>query len=202
MSDRWFLRRAPRARLEGRRTFGPVAALGVAGAVLAAVAGTRPWVRVAEADAGGVPVPVAPGEGEMALAAAVGLVLLASWGVVLVTRGVVRRVVACLGLLSALGLAVVTYDGWASLPDSLRESLREAGAESPATELTGWFWAAALATLVSIVATALAVAWCPQWPEMGSRYDAPGADRDEPPPEDQSSLDLWRSMDEGRDPTA
>jgi hypothetical protein len=37
---------------------------------------------------------------------------------------------------------------------------------------------------------------------MGTRYDAPGSGRDERPPEDRTSLDLWKSMDEGRDPTA
>jgi len=186
-----------------RGTFGPVVGVGVAAAVLAAVAAARPWVRVAQPDgAPGALAPINAQDGEMALAAAVSLVLLASWGVVLVTRGVVRRVVAGLGLLSALGLAVVTYAGWARLPDSLVESLRQAGVESPGTEVTGWFWAAVLATLVSIATTALAVAWCPDWPEMGSRYDAPGADRDEPRPVDPNSLDLWKSMDEGRDPTA
>jgi hypothetical protein len=49
----------------------------------------------------------------------------------------------------------------------------------------------------------LAMRWAPQWPEMGSRYDAPGV-QSEPasvPPEDQSSLDLWKALDEGKDPT-
>ncbi|HEX6150664.1 Trp biosynthesis-associated membrane protein [Nocardioides sp.] len=185
-----------------RRTFGPVAVLGIAAAVLAAVASAQPWARLADPADAALVMPIAPEDGEMALAAAVSLVLLASWGVVLVTRGVVRRIVAGLGLLSALGLAVVAYAGWTRLPDSLVESLREAGAESPETELTGWYWAALLAIAVSIAATSLAVAWCPAWPEMGTRYDAPGADRQQPPPEDRTSLDLWKSMDEGRDPTA
>ena len=79
---------------EGRRTFGPVVALGVAAAVLAAVAAARPWVRLAEPGDSSLVIPVATEDGEMALAAAVSLVLLASWGVVLVTRGVVRRLVA------------------------------------------------------------------------------------------------------------
>jgi hypothetical protein len=43
----------------------------------------------------------------------------------------------------------------------------------------------------------------PAWPEMGSRYDAPGAaEQETAPPEERSSLDLWRSLDEGQDPTA
>ena len=40
---------------------------------------------------------------------------------------------------------------------------------------------------------------------MGSRYDAPAAERAAPEavdPAEQSGLDLWKAMDEGRDPTA
>jgi uncharacterized membrane protein (TIGR02234 family) len=187
---------------EGRRTFGPVVALGVAAAVLAAVAAARPWVRLAEPGDSALVVPLATEDGEMALAAAVSLVLLASWGVVLVTRGVVRRLVAGLALLAALGLAATVVVGALRLPDTFADSMLEAGAQSPSTQLTGWFWVAAITTTASVLATALAVAWCPAWPEMGTRYDAPGTGRDEPPPEDRTSLDLWKSMDEGRDPTA
>ena len=40
---------------------------------------------------------------------------------------------------------------------------------------------------------------------MGGRYDAPGASEepvDDVPPEERSNLDLWKQLDEGRDPTA
>jgi uncharacterized membrane protein (TIGR02234 family) len=185
-----------------RSSFGPVAALGVAAAVLAAVAAARPWVRLAQPGDSALVTPLATEDGEMALAAAVSLVLLASWGVVLVTRGVVRRLVAGLGLLAALGLAATVVAGALLLPESFAESLVEAGAQSVSTDLTGWFWITVVATAASVVATALAVAWCPAWPEMGTRYDAPGTGRDEPRPEARTSLDLWKSMDEGRDPTA
>ena len=36
---------------------------------------------------------------------------------------------------------------------------------------------------------------------MGRRYDAPGAAEPEPEPSERSNLDLWKAMDEGRDPT-
>jgi hypothetical protein len=57
--------------------------------------------------------------------------------------------------------------------------------------------------VLALLASVLAVAWLPDWPEMGSRYDAPGAaPPPTPDPEDQSSLELWKAMDEGRDPTS
>jgi uncharacterized membrane protein (TIGR02234 family) len=140
----------------------------------------------------------------MPVAGALALVVLACWGVVLVTRGRVRRVVLVLGALAALGVLVSVVAGFASVPDALRAGYAAIGIADPQVRLTGWFWAAAVAGLLSLVATTLGVRLVPGWPEMGSRYDAPGAQEPAPvvKPEDQSSLDLWRAMDEGRDPTA
>ena len=54
---------------------------------------------------------------------------------------------------------------------------------------------------LDLVVTALAVRLVGSWPEMGSRYDAPGTHT----PEDhvvESERDLWNELDEGRDPQA
>jgi hypothetical protein len=43
-----------------------------------------------------------------------------------------------------------------------------------------------------------------RWPEMGRRYDAPAARAVAPgggPAEEQENLELWKALDEGRDPT-
>ena len=55
---------------------------------------------------------------------------------------------------------------------------------------------------LSVVATLAAVLLVPGWPEMGSRYDAPAAapQRARLPPE--TNIDIWKALDEGRDPTA
>jgi hypothetical protein len=122
--------------------------------------------------------------------------------VVLVTRGRVRRVVAGLGLLASGGLVATVVVGLVTLEDRVGEAILERGSDVVATEFTAWFFAAAVAAVASVVAAALAVAWAPDWPEMGRRYDAPGVAPTEVPPEERSNLDLWKSMDEGRDPTA
>jgi len=190
---------------EPRRTFGPVLLLGLGSGILAAVASSRAWVVDA---AGGNhstdPLGLVADAGEMPLAAALSLVLLACWGVLLVTRRTVRRVVAVLGLLAAAGLTATVVVGWISLPDAVADAITEqAGSgDAVAVETTAWFWAAAVGALGSLVATALAARWVPRWPEMGSRYDAPGTADEPAKPEDASSLDLWKAMDEGRDPTA
>ena len=180
--------------------------LGLAAGILAAVASSRPWV--VDASGGGDhsadPLGLVADAGEMPLAAALSLVVLACWGVLLVTRRTVRRVVAVLGLLAALGLVATVVVGWTSLPDAVVDTLAEqAGSgDAFAVETTAWFWAAAVGSLGSVAATLLAVRWVPHWPEMGARYDAPGTADGAGPPEDASSLDLWKAMDEGRDPTA
>ncbi len=188
-----------------RRTFGPVLLLGLAAGALGAVAGNKPWAQGAGRSASQVSdYAVSPDAAEMPVAAALALVVLACWGVVLVSRGRVRRAVAVLGALAALGTLVSVVVGYSSVPDALRSSFEQAGIAGVETELTGWFWAAAAAAVLSLLATVLAVRWVPGWPEMGSRYDAPGSEVPAATvvPEEQSSLELWKAMDEGRDPTA
>ncbi len=187
-----------------RATFGPVLLLGLLSGTLGAVAGTKPWAA-GHGRAGQVSeLAVSTDAAQMPAAGAFALVVLASWGVVLVTRGRVRRTVALLGALAALGASTSVVIGFSSVPDALRAGFAQSGLANPDVGLTGWFWAAAVAAVLSVLATALAVRWVPQWPEMGSRYDAPGSQALPPvvEPEDQSSLDLWRALDEGRDPTA
>jgi uncharacterized membrane protein (TIGR02234 family) len=200
---------APEPAARSRRSFGPVVLLGLASGVLAAVAGARPWVLAEDATAASDPLGLVADAGEMPLASALSLVVLACWGVLLVTRRRVRRVVAVLGLLASLGLVATAVVGWVTLPEQVLEAMLEQSPGDDAAETTtsGWFWGAALGSLGSAVATALAALWCPGWPEMGSRYDAPGdtapgASGEAGQGADTSHLDLWKAMDEGRDPTA
>jgi len=192
---------------EARRTFGPVVLVGLAAAGLVAAAGVKPWVSVDGATTTsqgtyvGV-VSIADTEREMPLAGALALVLLAAWGVLLVTRGVARRAIAVLGVLAAAGLVACVVVGFSTLPDQVRDAFEEGGAGRPATGLTAWFWAAAIGAVLSVLATLAAVRFVGGWPEMGTRYDAPGGGEPvETPLEEQSNLEMWKSLDEGHDPT-
>ncbi|UUZ58825.1 Trp biosynthesis-associated membrane protein [Nocardioides sp. B-3] len=116
---------------ETRKTFGPVLLLGLASGILAAVAGARPWVsgssgRVDTSSASAAATFDTTGIRESPLAAALALVVLACWGVVLVTRGRVRRTVAALGAVAAIGALVTTVLAFWSLQDALTDALLEA----------------------------------------------------------------------------
>jgi len=188
-----------------RRTFGPVVLLGLAAGTLTAVAGNKSWAVAEGRQASRFStLALSVDSGKMPVTTAVALVVLASWGVVLVTRGRVRRAVAAIGALASAGCVAAVVIGWSSVTDSLRSDLAGVGVTDVSFSHAAWFWAAAVGALLSLVATVLAVRLVPTWPEMGSRYDAPvvGSEPVAVDPEDQSSLELWKAMDEGRDPTA
>ena len=154
---------------------GPTAVLGLAGAGLAAVAGNKPWAEGHGAAAERLAaMPLGTEAGKVPAAGALALVVLAAWGVVLVTRGRVRRGVAVLGAVASVGVLVTVVTGWSSSVDALRGDYADLGGAATTVSHTGWFWAAAVGGVLSVVATLLAVRLAPGWPEMGSRYDARG----------------------------
>jgi uncharacterized membrane protein (TIGR02234 family) len=105
--------------------------------------------------------------------------------------------------LAAVALVAAVVAAHATLPDSASSSYDELmGRGSQEQGFTGWFWTTAVCAVLALVPAFLAVRLVSYWPEMGSRYDAPGTRGDrattsEPTPEQ----DLWQALDEGRDPT-
>jgi len=187
---------------EPRATFVPVVGLGLAAGTLVAVAGSKPWVVPSTVE--GDPLGLMAEAGKMPLAGALGLVVLVCWGALLVTRGRIRRMVALLIVLAAVGLVVTVVVGWVTLDGQVTDALEASAVTGPDATVhrSGWFWGAVVASLLSVAATAAAVRFVPAWPEMGSRYDAPGARvGSATQAEEPSNLDLWKSIDEGHDPT-
>lgn len=184
---------------ERDRSFGPTVLGGLAAAGLTAVSATRTWAT-SRGDAAGLRVDASvTGAESQPLAAALALVALAAWGVVLVLRGSVRRAVAVVGLVAsaaALGSVVLAFS--TVQDDAVAAAVAQgASGDAFATGLTAWYWLTGVGAPGSAVAFAVAVARAPGWPAMGSRYDAPAARREAPAEED-----MWRAMDEGRDPTS
>ncbi len=183
--------------------FAPVALAGIASTGLLAVAGSKPWFSAAvdykSALGGAVPATSA----DMPLALACALVALASWGVVLVTGARVRRLVAGLGLVAVLGVLACAVSAPFTLPDDVRAQLL-AGSDDVPVHPTGWYVVAAVTAVVALVVLVAAWVLIPRWPTMSSRYDAPTSAAAAPDldPETAASIDIWKALDEGRDPTA
>ena len=184
------------------RGFGPAVLAGLGAGALAAVASARPWVSTAGGGSADLLARL-DGLGEAPLASAVSLVLLAAWGVLLVTRGRARRLAAAVALAAGAGLLGTL--GWAArvLPGRVAAGVAESGLPAEPA-LTGWFWVALAAAAAGLPAAVVAVLRAPGWPQMGTRYDAPSGRPEPPDPGDEpsSSLDYWRALDDGRDPTA
>jgi uncharacterized membrane protein (TIGR02234 family) len=191
--------RPPRPRGGGRhRDYASAALTGVAGAALAAVAGARTWANAAGEAAGMRMEESLPGSEAQPLTSSLALVALAAWGVLLVLRGRTRRWVAAIGLLACVGGLAAWGVGWDSTRGDVAEAVLDRGAaeDTVATELTAWFFLAGAGLVVAAAALVVAFVRAPGWPAMGSRYDAPAERR----PATQE--DMWRALDEGRDPTS
>jgi uncharacterized membrane protein (TIGR02234 family) len=197
-----------------RRTFAPVVLGGLGATGLAALAGHQQMLRVPADDLEKLGLVSAAGadiaEVGFPLAGALSLVALACWGVLLVARGGFRQVMAAVAALSAGGVfAVLIVGGFLQNDDAATDIADQLGvpllADRPPLDATPWFWLGLLASVVSVAAAVSAVWLAPAWPEMGKRYDAPSTGRgkssDDTPAEERTSLDLWKSMDEGDDPT-
>jgi uncharacterized membrane protein (TIGR02234 family) len=183
-----------------RGTFGPVVLLGLATAALAAVACAKPWVG-ADSGGGDASLTALDAGTRFPIASAVSLVLLAAWGVLLVTRGAVRRAFAIVALVASVALVATVVAGYVKLPDQAVSSYQQLMGRSQDTGFTGWFWTAAVCSVLAVVPAVLAVRLVPDWPEMGRRYDAPGTREQAAEPEPTREQDLWQALDEGRDPT-
>lgn len=200
-------------RGSGRRAFGPLVLAGLATAGAAALAGSRPAVvadgpgasRLTVAEGVSSPAALAA---ETPAVASLALVLLAGWGVVLVTRGRVRRVLLAALVVVDLGVLATQVAALRSAPDDVRGALRDAGVEPDGVGLSVWFWIGVVAAVLALPVLVASLRTVRAWPEMGARYDAPGAEQaaggaDAAPAalDDASGLDLWRQLDHGTDPT-
>ena len=178
--------------------------VGLASAALVAVAGNQAWAKAAEGQGIGeevASVSVAVGEAKAPLATALALVVLAAWGVLLVTRGRFRRVISWIVAIATVGLLAAVVGALFAAPDAVASAYEPYGITDVDVQRTAWSWVALAGAMLALGAAALAVRDVGRWPQMGKRYDAPGA-ADEPAKQgERSNLDLWKAMDEGRDPT-
>ncbi len=186
-----------------RTTFGSTLLAGLAGAALALAGATQPWAE-ATTRTPALRTVAADGTDVAALVLPLALVSLAAWGTVLVLRARGRRVVSVLGLVASLGAAATVAATVGSSTDTAACLLGDVPTTSSST--TAWPYVAGVGALLSAVAFVRAFVKAPTWPEMSAMYDAPAAgssrSAEQRPSEELSDAELWKALDEGRDPTA
>ncbi len=138
------------------RTFGPAVLVALASGALVAVAGNQPWATAEEGQGIGeqvASVSVAVGEAKAPLATALALVVLATWGVLLVSRGRFRRLVAWLGALFSVALLAAVLAAVLAAPDVVADAYEPYGVTDVDVGRTAWSWVA-LAGAVLVLAAA------------------------------------------------
>ena len=186
------------------RSFGPTVLVGLAGTTLASVAAARDWAHASGRASGVAVTAAAKGSESAPLALALGLVALAAWGVVLVVRTRARRVVAVVGALASAGVLAATVVAFGRAQDDASRALEARGATGDVSRaaLTGWYWAALVGGALALLAFVAALRLAPRWPAMGTRYDAPATRAAQEQAAPATEQDMWRALDDGRDPTA
>jgi uncharacterized membrane protein (TIGR02234 family) len=195
----------PTDRTNGRREL--VAALSgcVLGAGLVLFAADRPWVHARAVQGslqvplsvrGGSLQPITPAFAVVGLAGALGLVA---------TRGVLRQLIGVLvcagGVVAAVAAVGSAHPGAPELADRAGAALGTASGTASAIGHTGWGWVAVLGSVVFALAGAAAAVRGPRWPGMSARYESPVAAAPRAATVEDSTLEQWRALDRGEDPT-
>lgn len=188
-----------------RRLYGPSVLGALATGGLAFFAASRTWAHTSVEASG---VPTAPvdvsGAEAVALVPALALVIVAAALAVLAASVRVRRVVGLLIVAVALiGIVVVVRAG-----GDIDKAVQAAVHDSPAFIGTNrpdavtdsvWRWITAVAFVLSAVVGVVITGFGALWPTMGRKYDAPKAHA--VTEEAESEADIWKALDDGRDPT-
>jgi uncharacterized membrane protein (TIGR02234 family) len=189
--------------VNARRLFVPVVLATLAAGGLAFFAAGRTWAHVVVATPGLPKDPVdVSGSDAQPLVAALALVVVTSALAVLASSPRVRRGVGVFTVLVALAGIVVVVTGGSSLEDSVTRAVRDSAAFTstmPGYDTSLWRIVTVAAFVLAAAFGAMTAWWGPRWPTMGSRYDAPSAHPETVAP--QSDADMWKALDEGRDPT-
>lgn len=197
--------------MRARREFTVAVVLTAAAGALGLLAGGRPWVElrvvrepplppVGEAVAGATAAPLVPGLALVVLAGAVGLLATRRWG-----RAAIGLVIVAAGT----GMVTVAVPWLGGLPGArARDLALDVDLPAGALQVSGGTGAlvAVLAGGLAVLLGAVSVLRSHRWPVMGTRYDAPAADRAVAPAaagtdSDASDRETWEAIDRGEDPT-
>ena len=189
--------------MTARRLYAPVVLGLLAAGGLAFFAASRTWASTT-IETPGLPLDDIAVTGADAYPAvpALALVVVASALAVLATGRRIRRAVGVLVILATLTAAWVMLDGNHALEAEIADATRRSPSFTESSRLgsdlrSAWDLVTLGALVLAAGLGALVVRFASAWPTMGSRFEAPAPQKDEP----RTEADLWAAMDEGRDPT-
>jgi uncharacterized membrane protein (TIGR02234 family) len=188
-----------------RRLYAPSVLGALATGGLAFFAASRTWASTT-VEATGVPTAAVDvsGSDAVALVPALALVIVAAALAVLAASVRVRRAVGILIILVAVIAIVVILRAAGDVDKAVDAAVRDSpafiGTNAPdAVSHTVWRWITALAFLLSALIGVVITRFGALWPTMGRKYDAPKAHT--AVQEVESDADIWKALDDGRDPT-
>ncbi|MBC7592350.1 MAG: Trp biosynthesis-associated membrane protein [Kineosporiaceae bacterium] len=193
-------RKANPARLYATSVLGALATGG-----LAFFAASRTWAYTSVEASG---VPTAPvyvsGSDAVPLVPALALVIVAAALAVLAASARVRRVVGLLivvvALISIVAIARAGGDIDKAVQAAIHDSPAFIGTNQPeVVSHTLWRAVTAVAFALSVFVGVAIARFGALWPTMGRKYDAPKAHAVTETVE--SEADIWKALDDGRDPT-
>ena len=175
------------------------------GAVLALVAGSRPWWRAAGT---GISVSFSGTEATAGLAQALALVVLAGALLALALRSRGRQVLGVLLVLAGVGVVVLGLLHPRPASGTVQSRVLEVSLANQFALLgTAWPYVYAVAGLVVVAAAVVMSVTAARWPSRTSRFERPGAVPAAPeggsgPLREDDPASLWTMLDAGVDPTA
>ncbi len=195
--------------------FAATLAVGAAAAAMLLLAAGQPWAESSVVTDGmpRVDVTVA-GSDAVGWLRPLALVVLAGMAATLATSGWWRRLTGVVVAVAGVAVVAGTLRAGPAVDAAVRSAARDtaAGTEPAAVDAAvrtaahgGWQWVGVAAALLVLAAGVAVTARGARWPAMGRRYDRAAAQPRAERPDDMDARtdaqDLWREMDEGRDPT-
>jgi uncharacterized membrane protein (TIGR02234 family) len=174
-----------------------VAAVAAVGALSILFSAGRTWGSATVTGAAHQHVSVTGRQVSAALSA-LALALLALAVAAVAARGLLRPVVAVLGVVAGVIAAVVVGQARANVSHELAARAFGVAARSLPAHTNGWWVLALIGDVVASAAFGVVAAAGGRWEGMGARYDVPQSEARRTDP----AMAAWEALDRGDDPTA
>jgi uncharacterized membrane protein (TIGR02234 family) len=190
--------------VNARRLYVPVVLGTLAAGGLAFFTASRTWAHARVAAEGLPPDTVkVSGSDAQPIVTALALVAVTAALAVLAASPRLRRAVGVFTVIVALTGIVIVLTGGSSLNDAVTKAVKASpaftGGNSPTTHHTVWLALTVVAFLIVGGLGAVTARFGSIWPTMGSRFEAPRVRSADATP--KTDTDMWKALDEGRDPT-